>query len=61
MKKAKKILVMGLPGAGKTYLSKILHPMIDAVWLNADKVRKDAEDLDFSTEGRQRQAQRMKT
>ena len=61
MKKAKKILIMGLPGAGKTYLSKILHPMIDAVWLNADKVRKEADDWDFSTEGRQRQAQRMKT
>ena len=52
---------MGLPGAGKTYLSNILHPMIDAVWLNADKVRKEANDWDFSPEGRQRQAQRMKT
>jgi adenylylsulfate kinase len=58
--KYKKILIMGLPGAGKSYLSNILAPMINAVWLNADQVRKDANDWDFSPEGRARQAQRMK-
>ena len=60
MKKAKKILIMGLPGAGKTYLANILHKLINAVWINADKVRKDANDWDFSYEGRERQANRMK-
>ncbi len=61
MIKPKKILVMGLPGAGKTYFSKILFPLINAVWLNADQVRKDADDWDFSAEGRVRQANRMKS
>ena len=51
---------MGLPGSGKSYLSKLLAPMLKAVWLNADKVRKKANDWDFSTEGRVRQANRMK-
>ena len=56
----KKILIMGLPGAGKTYLADKLVPKINAVWLNADKVRKEANDWDFSPEGRIRQANRMK-
>jgi len=55
----KKILIMGLPGAGKTYLADKLVPKIDATWLNADKVRKEANDWDFSPEGRIRQAKRM--
>ena len=50
---------MGLPGAGKTYLADKLVPKISAVWLNADKVRKEANDWDFSPEGRIRQAKRM--
>ncbi len=50
---------MGLPGAGKTYLADKLVPKIDATWLNADKVRKEANDWDFSPEGRIRQAKRM--
>ena len=40
MKKYKKILVMGLPGSGKSTLSKILAEKIDAFWLNADQIRK---------------------
>ena len=55
-----KILVMGLPGAGKSYLAERLSPIINATWLNADKVRKEANDWDFSPEGRLRQAKRMK-
>ena len=51
---------MGLPGAGKTYLAERLVPRLNADWLNADKVRKEADDWDFSPEGRQRQAKRMK-
>ena len=50
---------MGLPGAGKTTLANELAPMIDARRLNADEVRKSANDWDFSEEGRKRQAKRM--
>ena len=57
----KKILVMGLPGSGKTTLAEKLIPFYNAVWLNADKIRKEADDWDFSPEGRVRQADRMKT
>ena len=56
----KKILVMGLPGSGKTTLAEKLISFYNAVWLNADKVRKEADDWDFSPEGRVRQADRMK-
>jgi len=54
------ILIMGLPGAGKTYLAERLVPYLKAVWLNNNKVRKEANDWDFSPEGRERQAKRMK-
>ena len=50
---------MGLPGAGKTTLADELAPMINAKRLNADEVRKAANDWDFSEEGRKRQAKRM--
>ncbi len=53
------ILVMGLPGAGKTTLANELAPMINAKRLNADEIRKAANDWDFSEEGRTRQAKRM--
>ena len=53
------ILIMGLPGSGKTTLANELAPMIDAKRLNADEVRKEANDWDFSEEGRKRQAKRM--
>ena len=56
-----KILVMGLPGSGKTYLTERLQPLLDAAWYNADKVREMANDWDFSEEGRMRQSNRMKT
>jgi len=56
-----KILVMGLPGSGKTYLTKRLQPLLNAAWYNADKVRSMANDWDFSIEGRDRQSNRMKT
>ena len=54
-----KILIMGLPGSGKTTLAKELVPLLKAKWLNNDKVRKDANDWDFSEEGRVRQAKRV--
>ena len=55
-----KILVMGLPGSGKTYLTERLVPLIKAAWYNADKVREMANDWDFSDEGRDRQSKRMR-
>jgi adenylylsulfate kinase-like enzyme len=56
----KKILIMGLPGAGKTTLSKILASLLNAVHFNADDVRKTiSKDLGFSIEDRIEQAQRM--
>lgn len=56
-----KILVMGLPGAGKTWLSERLQKHLECAWYNADKVRQMANDWDFSPEGRVRQANRMRT
>ena len=53
------ILIMGLPGSGKTTLAKELVPLLDAKWLNADKIRTEYNDWDFSAEGRVRQANRM--
>jgi adenylylsulfate kinase len=55
-----KILIMGLPGSGKTYLAERLQPLLNAAWYNADKVREMANDWDFSPEGRVRQSLRMK-
>lgn len=54
-----KILIMGLPGSGKTTLALKLSKKLKAKWLNADKIRKKFNDWDFSKEGRVRQAKRM--
>ena len=53
------ILIMGLPGAGKTTLANELAKVINSKRLNADEIRKAANDWDFSEEGRKRQAKRM--
>ena len=50
---------MGLPGSGKTTLASELAPLINAKRINADEVRKAANDWDFSEEGRSKQAKRM--
>ena len=50
---------MGLPGAGKTTLANELAKLIKATRLNADEIRKAANDWDFSEEGRTRQSKRM--
>ena len=50
---------MGLPGSGKTTLANELAPTLNAKRLNADEVRKKANDWDFSEEGRKRQSKRM--
>ncbi len=56
----KKILIMGLPGSGKTTLAKSLKQKLDhCIHLNADEIRKEYNDWDFSIEGRLRQANRM--
>jgi broad-specificity NMP kinase len=80
MKQAKRILIMGLPGSGKTYFAErlkqyleahlnpvnehSLRPIADAqvtvTWLNADDIRTQYNDWDFSTEGRVRQSVRMR-
>ena len=56
-----KILFMGLPGAGKTYLSERVSKILDCAWYNADNVRHMAKDWDFTEEGRVRQSKRMRT
>lgn len=61
---AKRILIMGLPGAGKTFLAEALNRYFQACdrrvkWFNADDVRKLHDDWDFSPEGRIRQSRRM--
>jgi|FLOH01.1.fsa_nt_gi adenylylsulfate kinase len=54
-----KILVMGLSGSGKTTLAKQLVNKLKAKHLNADAIRDEYNDWDFSTEGRIRQAERL--
>ena len=55
-----KILICGLPGAGKTTLGRPFAELLGGVFLNADDIRKEYDDWDFSPEGRMRQAMRMK-
>lgn len=55
-----KILVMGLPGSGKTTLAKVLSQRLNAVHFNADEIRHNInKDLGFSVEDRIEQARRM--
>jgi cytidyltransferase-like protein len=56
----RKILIMGLPGAGKTTLANALAPLLNAVVFNADAVRANlSRDLGFSHEDRVEHARRM--
>ena len=61
MEKIKKILIMGLPGSGKTTLAKKLVKALKAKWLNADKIRGKYNDWNFSKAGVIRQVKRMKS
>ena len=60
-----RILIMGLPGSGKTTLAEALRQELwqegrTVTWLNADKVRAEFNDWDFTEEGRIRQSKRMR-
>lgn len=60
-----RILIMGLPGSGKTTLASsivtALRMQLKTVeWLNADLIREQFNDWDFSIEGRIRQSIRMR-
>jgi len=60
----KRILIMGLPGSGKTTLAAAITASLffetQVTWLNADAVRERYKDWDFSPDGRIRQALRMR-
>jgi GTPase SAR1 family protein len=63
---AYKVLIMGLPGSGKTTLAtsliqhlKVVQPGLKIEWFNADLIRKQFDDWDFSRAGRLRQSERM--
>ena len=61
---ASRILIMGLPGAGKTTFAQALRAWLEhqgykVSWFNADEVRRRFNDWDFGREGRIRQSQRM--
>jgi len=60
MKQPQRILIMGLPGSGKTTLAKALQARLNCAWFNADEIRARYNDWDFSTEGRVRQSKRMR-
>ena len=60
MKLKIKILIMGLPGSGKTTLAKILSNKLKADWFNADQIRTENNDYDFSHKGIIRQVKRMR-
>ena len=55
-----KILIFGLPGSGKSTLAEPFAKLIGGIWINADAVRKQYDDWDFTPAGRMRQAMRMK-
>lgn len=58
--RSRKILVMGLPGAGKTTLTSALAPLLGAVVFNADAVRTNlSPTLGYNVKDRIEHARRM--
>ena len=55
-----RILIMGLPESGKTALGEKLSVEFSILFWDADVVRKVYNDWDFSLQGRERQALRMR-
>lgn len=55
-----KILVMGLPGSGKTWLASRISERLKIPFWDADVVRQAYQDWDFSLGSRERQALRMR-
>jgi adenylylsulfate kinase len=60
-----RILIMGLPGSGKTFFARELQRLLQlqghtVTWFNADEVRRQFDDWDFSLQGRIRQSHRMR-
>jgi adenylylsulfate kinase len=54
------VVIFGLPGVGKTTLSKEIVRRTNAIHINADDVRKElSSDLGFSVEDRVEQARRL--
>jgi adenylylsulfate kinase len=65
MKQPFRILIMGLPGSGKTFLAReLVRALKDhgktVTHLNADEIRAQFNDWDFTEAGRLRQAQRIR-
>jgi len=55
-----RVLVMGLPGSGKTELAKRLHEALpNSAYLNSMEIRKQEKDIDFKLDGIERHAYRM--
>ena len=61
----KMLLIMGLSGSGKTTFAEMVvnefHKReIPVTWFNADEIREEYNDWDFSDDGRSRAAKRMR-
>ena len=55
-----KILIIGLPGSGKTWLGSRIAEKFNIPFWDANIVRKIYNDWDFSIQGRDRQSMRMR-